>query len=115
MADDFHADDKFGEGRVQYVDNPARRHDLTLFSKGEGASYINDFLRDQRLTFHTATPIPKRVAQMILDDLRITRFDNKEFVRINNNDELEGMRDEPMFTFLYLHDYTYWLYNLDLK
>jgi hypothetical protein len=109
---EFHVDDAFGappEGRVRYV-NDFRRQDLSLYVKGEGASYISDYLH--RSAFHTATPIPKRVAQMILDDLGITRFDNKEFVRINSNDELEGMRDEPMFTFLYFHDHTYWLYNL---
>lgn len=49
---------------------------------------------------------------MILADLGITAFWNKEFVRINSNDELEGIQDRPMHTFLYLHDYTYWIYNL---
>lgn len=109
MATEFHADDKFGEGRLRFV-NDSRRGDLAQYQKGEGGAYISDYLH--RSAFHTATPIPKRVALMVLDDLGITRFENKEFVRINSNDELEGMREEPMFTFLYLHDYTYWFYNL---
>ena len=108
---EFHADDKFGHGRPVFLPiGDPRRMDLFQYNKGEGSAYINDFL--QRSRSHTASQIPHEIAELILNHLGITKFENKEFVRINGNDELEGMREEPLFTFLYLHDYTYWIYNL---
>lgn len=116
----FHDEDKFGTGRVRFLNiNDPRSKDLFQYQKGEGGAYINDHLRmvdpahpsTARISF-SSTQIPKQYATMILDQLEITEFNNKEFVRINGDDELEGMRDEPMCTFLYLHDYTFYLYNL---
>ena len=112
---EFHDDDTFGSDRVgvTFLNLQDPRHgQLEQYNKGEGGSYINDYFRMHSQLRCSSTRIPKKYAQMILVELGINQFHNKNFVRINSNEELEGMRDEPMYTFLYLHDYTYYLYDL---
>lgn len=86
---------------------------LHEFTYGEGGGYINDYLRHHHFRWtYTQTPLPRRIARDILEKMGIT-LDNKEFVKISTPEDVKGHDDRPMHTFLYLHDFTWYLYNLE--
>ena len=93
------------------------KKDLHSFAYGEGGGYINDYLSHRGARWsYTATPIPYRIALAILRPMAhgagIT-LDNKEFVKISTPEDVQGHDDRQMHTFLYRHDFTWYLYNLE--
>jgi len=79
--------------------------DLKDFEIGQGGTYINDYIKSGMKI--GGSTIPDHVAVAIWRAVNPSREDgasiNKEFVCI-------GRADNDYMTFLYKHDFKYWIY-----
>lgn len=103
--------------QIRFFSLGEKGNGLYDLKKLEGGSYISDWTRNMGDWHVTRAHIPEFVARLILKELELGtphEFGNKNFVRITGPEDVSGHDDREVHTFLYKHDFRWYLYTLNL-
>lgn len=80
----------------------------------EGGSYIHDWLHKLSTLAYSSVVVTDKVAECILLDAGLDpqRYGNKDFFRFTQEGEVSGFNEEPIISFLYRHDFRWYVYTL---
>lgn len=103
--------------RIKFFSMGEKKNGLYDLKFMEGGSYISDWVHSLPHSWRIQrTAIPEKVAALILGQLElgsVREFGNKDFVRITGEGDVAGVNDRELVTFLYKHDFTWYIYNLE--